>query len=139
MKVASKTRNLQISPRKLRLVANLIRGMQVTQAKHLLVSTNKKAANLVYDGLASAIANAQNNNNLRLGHLAVDEIRVDEGSRLKRYKPRAKGVAGKIIHRRSHLTIVVSDQKKESDKDKSKKIATDRTRTKSKLKSKESK
>jgi len=115
MKVRVKTRNLPISPLKLRLVANLIRNLPVTEAKYLLAATNKKAADLIYASLSSAIANAQNNHNLPEHSLIVDEIRVDEGMRLKRYKPRAKGIAGRILRRRSHLTIMLADQKPASN------------------------
>lgn len=113
MKVQAKARRLPISARKLRLVADMVRGMDVPQAQLLLRSTNKKAADMVYATIKSASANAENNYNLNPKSLRIEEIRVDEGSTLKRMRPRAKGASAAILHRSSHLVVSVTDAKAE--------------------------
>ncbi len=112
MKVQVKARGLAISARKLRLVADMVRGMDVAPAQHLLLATNKKAADMVLSALKSASANAENNYNLTKTSLRIDEIRVDEGSTLKRSRPRAKGSSSAIFHRSSHLVVTVADDKR---------------------------
>ncbi len=111
MKVQAKARRLPISARKLRLVADMVRGMDVPAAQLLLRSTNKKAADMVHATIKSASANAENNYNLNPKTLRIEEIRVDEGSTLKRMRPRAKGASAAILHRSSHLVVSVSDAK----------------------------
>lgn len=113
MKVQAKARRLPISARKLRLVADMVRGMDVVAAQMLLRSTNKKAAEMVYATIKSASANAENNYNLSSKLLRIEEIRVDEGSTLKRMRPRAKGASAAILHRSSHLVVSVTDAKQE--------------------------
>ena len=112
MKVSAHTKYLKISARKLRLSADLVRGMKVTDASDLLRVTNKKSAVMVSDTLKSAVANAENNLNLAKRNLMIDEIKVDEGPVLKRMRPRARGSAGAILHRMAHLTVTVSDDQK---------------------------
>jgi large subunit ribosomal protein L22 len=111
MKVQAKTRQLPISARKLRLVADMVRGKDVVAAQQLLRVTHKKAADMVYSTLKSASANAENNYNLNPKTMRIDEIRVDEGSTLKRMRPRAKGASSAILHRSSHLVITLTDAK----------------------------
>ena len=110
MKVQAQAKYLKISARKLRLGADLVRGMKVVEATDLLRVTNKKAAVLVGDTLKSAVANAENNLNLAKRNLSIAEIKVDEGPMLKRMRPRARGAAGAILHRMAHLTIVLTDE-----------------------------
>ncbi len=110
MKVQAKSKYLKISAQKLRLVADLVRDMDVLPAQSLLANTNKKAAGLVGDTLKSAVANAENNLNKSRKKLKIDEIRVDEGPKLKRFRPRARGSAGRIEHKMAHLTIILDDQ-----------------------------
>lgn len=109
MKVAAKSRYLKISPQKLRQAAALARNQQAGEAMDVLRVTNKKAAGIVYETLKSAMANAENNHNLNSRNLTVDEIRVDTGPKLKRYRPRSRGMAHKIIHPMSHLTVILDD------------------------------
>ncbi len=109
MKVQVKAKYLKISAQKLRLAADLVREMDAVQAQNLLTNTNKKAAGLVNDALKSGIANAENNLNLSRKKLRIHEIRVDEGPKLKRFRPRARGMAGRIEHKMAHLTIVLDD------------------------------
>lgn len=112
MKVQVKARGLAISARKLRLVADMVRDMDVVPAQQLMLATNKKAADMVLSALKSASANAENNYNLSRNNLRIDEIRVDEGSTLKRSRPRAKGSSSAIFHRSSHLVVTVADDKR---------------------------
>ncbi len=111
MKVQAQSKYLRISARKLRLAADLVRGMNVAAAQTLLSVTNKKAAVYVSATIKSATANAENNYNLDRHKLVIDEIRVDEGPTLKRMRPRAKGASSAILHRSSHLVVGLSDAK----------------------------
>ncbi len=98
----------KISPFKVRLVADQIRLKSVDEALNLLTFSNKKAANLVKKVLNSAISNAENNDGLDIDELKVSSIFVDEGSTMKRIRPRAKGRANRILKRSSHITVGVS-------------------------------
>lgn len=99
-----------ISPQKVRLVADLVRGLPVEKALETLQYTNKKAAVLVKKVLESAIANAENNYGLDIDELTVSKIFVDAGPTLKRVRPRARGRADRIIKRSSHITVAVAEQ-----------------------------
>jgi len=112
MNVSAQAKYLRISARKLRLNADLIRGIRVVEAENLLAATPKKGSIMVAEALKSAVANAENNHNLRKSGLRVAEIRVDEGPTTKRFRPRSKGMAHPILHRMSHLTVVLTDQAK---------------------------
>jgi large subunit ribosomal protein L22 len=109
MKTQAVAKYLKISPRKLRLSADLVRGRRIVEAENILAATPKKGAVMVSDALKSAVANAENNHNLRKNSLAIAEIRVDEGPKLKRFRPRSRGSASPILHRMAHLTVIVSD------------------------------
>jgi len=104
---------VRVSPRKARQVVDLIRGKSVKDAKYILKLTPRGAAPLVGKVLASAVANAENNNDMSAEDLYVARAFVDEGPTLKRFKPRAMGRASKIRKRTSHITVSV-DQRKES-------------------------
>jgi len=110
MQVTAKANYLRISPRKLRLSADLVRGNRVIQADYILAATPKKGAVMVADALKSAVANAENNYNLRKSALYIAEIKVDEGPRTKRFRPRSRGMAHPILHRMAHLTVILTDQ-----------------------------
>ena len=99
---------LRISPRKARLAAGLIRGKTVPQATNQLQFCNMKGGRLLQKTLDSAVANAETQLDLRRENLIVEEVRVDEGPRLKRAKPKNKGGRHAIIKRTSHFTVVVS-------------------------------
>lgn len=129
MKVQAKSKYLKISASKLRLNADVVRGMSVLQAFDTLVNANQKAAGLLYDTLKSAVANAENNLNLKKSSLVIDEIRVDQGPKLKRFRPRARGSASRILHPMAHLTIVVSDQPNAALKQPEKTTAQQKPRT----------
>lgn len=104
---------VRVSPRKARQVVDLIRGKSVSEAKAILQLTPRGAAPLVGKVLASAVANAENNNDMVADDLVVVRAYVDEGPTLKRFKPRAMGRATRIRKRTSHITISV-DERKES-------------------------
>lgn len=104
-------RYIRISPRKVKVVIDLIRGKQVDQALAILMYTPKSAAPVVEKLLASAIANAENNLSMDRENLYVAEVYANEGPTLKRYWPRSHGRADQILKRTSNITIVL-DQKK---------------------------
>ncbi|CAD6511289.1 50S ribosomal protein L22 [Candidatus Profftia tarda] len=109
METYAKHSHARSSAQKVRLIANLIRGKNVSKALELLVYANKKAAGLVKKVLESAIANAEHNDGADIDDLKVIKIFVDEGPSMKRMMPRAKGRADRILKRTSHITVVVSD------------------------------
>jgi len=100
-----------MSSKKLRLVANLIRGAQVDSALNQLRFANKKAAEPIAKLLKSAIASAKNDFALDEHNLFVKEIRVDEGGMLKRWTPKAHGSATPIRRRLSHISIILGEVK----------------------------
>ena len=106
-------RSSRISPQKARLVADQVRGLPVSRALDLLKFSDKKAAHIIYKVLWSATANAENNNGADIDELKVHRIMVDTAPVLKRFAARAKGRGAQIIKRNSHITVVVSDGKKD--------------------------
>jgi large subunit ribosomal protein L22 len=116
MQIKAIYRGARISAFKCREVTRAIRGMPVSAALDLLAFTPKKAALLVAKTLKSAIANAENNANLRADKLTVHEATVGEGPTMKRFRPRARGSAGPILKRTSHIRIVVCDDVESPDR-----------------------
>src|SRR5213594_4636138 len=110
MEVRSTFKYARISPFKAREVTREIQGLPVSAALDLLAFTPKKAAFLIGKTLKSAIANAENNANLKPDGLVVKEATVGEGPTLKRIMPRARGSASRILKRTSHIRIVLSDE-----------------------------
>ena len=102
-------RTIHISPQKLNLVAQLIRGKKVSAAMADLSFSRKRIARDVRKTLESAVANAENNHQLDVDELIVAEAYVGKSIVLKRFKPRARGRVGRILKRFSHLTIVVRE------------------------------
>ena len=100
-------RHVRISPMKARRVVNLVRGLPARQALTVLRFAPQAASDQVYKVLASAIANAENNERLDPDALLVSEAFVDEGPTLKRFRPRAQGRAYRIRKRTCHITIAV--------------------------------
>jgi large subunit ribosomal protein L22 len=100
-------RHVRISPNKARRVVNLVRGLPARQALTVLQFAPQAASEQVYKVLASAIANAENNERLDPDALLVSEAFVDEGPTLKRFRPRAQGRAYRIRKRTCHITIAV--------------------------------
>ena len=110
MLVRSTTKYARISPKKARLVVREIQGLPVSDALDALKYTPKKSARLIFKTLESAIANAENNHELSADELIVKEAVVGEGPTLKRFKPRARGSAGAIRKRQSHIFITLTDE-----------------------------
>ncbi len=110
MEAKAIAKTIRIAPRKVRLVIDLIRGKQVGEAFAILKHTDKGSAPVVEKVLKSAIANAEHNYNMDVNGLVVKEAYVNAGSTLKRFRPRAKGRAGLINKRTSHITIVVAEK-----------------------------
>lgn len=99
----------RLSPQKMRLVADQIRGLPVDRALNILTFSNKKGAEIVKKVLESAIANAEHNDGADIDELKVSSIYVDVGPTLKRLRPRARGRADRLIKRMSHLTVTVAE------------------------------
>lgn len=104
------SRDVRVAPRKVRLVADLVRGKSVKDALGLLAITNKAAKTPVEKIIKSAAANAVNNFGMDASKLYIAEIQVGDGLKIKRYIPRAKGSASGIIKRNSHISIVVKER-----------------------------
>ena len=101
------TRNIRVSPQKLNLVAQLIRGKKADQAVHMLQFSSKRIARDVKKVLESAIANAENNHGLDPDTLVVAEAYVGDGLVMKRFLARGRGHSARLEHTFSNLTIVV--------------------------------
>ena len=110
MEVRSIYKYARISPFKVREITREIQGLQASAALDLLAFTPKKAAFLIGKTLKSAIANAENNANLKPDTLVVKEAIVGEGPTFKRIMARARGSASRILKRTSHIRIVLSDE-----------------------------
>ena len=110
MDVNAIIKGVRISPIKLRLTADMIRGKKVSEAKNIVNNYNSKPARIIKKALDSVVANAVNNNNLDESKLYVKEIRVDMGQTLKRRVPGSRGSIDKNDHRTSHINIVVTER-----------------------------
>jgi large subunit ribosomal protein L22 len=110
MQIRSIYRGARISAFKCREVTREIQGLPVAKALDLLAFTPRKAARLVAKTLKSAVANAENNANLRAEKLVVQEAVVGEGPTIKRFRPKARGSAGPIRKRTSHIRIILTDE-----------------------------
>ncbi len=109
MEVSAKLTNAPLSAQKGRLVADQIRGLSVEKAIQTLAFSPKKAAHVLKKVLESAIANAEHNEGADIDELKVSAIFVDEGPTYKRMRARAKGRGTRILKRRAHITVTVSD------------------------------
>ena len=110
MQVISTYKYAKVSAFKAREVTREIQGLPVAAALDILAFTPRKAAAMVAKTLKSAVANAENNNNLRVDKLVVKEAVVGEGPTAKRSQPKARGSAGPILKRTSHIRIVLTDE-----------------------------
>ena len=113
MQTYAKFRYAHISPQKCRLVADVIRGQNVGLALSTLRFMPKKGADLVLKALESAVANAEHNHGADIDELKVAAIMVDTAPLMKRFAARAKGRGNRIVKRTSHITVRVSDGRKE--------------------------
>ena len=112
MQTSAVLRGVRLSEQKGRLVADQVRGLPVDQALNLLAFSPKKGAVIIRKLLESAIANAENNNKADIDLLSVKSIIVNQGMRLKRMKPRARGRADRIIKPTCHIEIILSEGSK---------------------------
>ena len=110
IQVRAVAKYIRTAPRKMRLVADLIRGKSAQEAWSILEFTPKRAAGPMKKCLESALANAQNNNDIPPDSLRVHRVMVDEGPTLKRFTPRARGRASAIKKRTCHITVVVAPE-----------------------------
>jgi large subunit ribosomal protein L22 len=104
-------KNYRQSPRKVRLVADLVRGKRADESLLTLEFTPKRASETVSQLIESAVANAMNNDNKKRENLFISEITVDEGFTLRRHRPRARGRASRIRKRTSHITVTLAEKK----------------------------
>ena len=109
MEIVAKLNNLRISPRKVRLVAGLVRGKTAAEARAFLSFCVKKGALPFKKLFDSAVANAKNNFHLKEEELCVASIKVDEGRKLKRWRARARGRACRIEKKTSNITLCLTD------------------------------
>jgi large subunit ribosomal protein L22 len=110
MEVRAEHKFIMISPQKLRLVCDQVRGMSAIQAKAVLEFMPQKGAGIISKTLASAMANAENNFDLNPTDLYIAQIYANEGSRLKRFTAGARGRYKPRVKRTSHLTIVLAER-----------------------------
>jgi len=101
-------RFVRVTPQKARRIGDLIRGLEVDEALALLKFAPQAVASNFYKLVESAVANAETTEELDRGNLVISQVHVDEGPTMKRWRPRAKGAANRILKRSSHLTVVVT-------------------------------
>ena len=110
MEARATLKHARISPRKVKIVLDLIRGKDADVAMGILQNTPRSASEYLVKLLGSAVANAENNHHMDASKLYVSECYVCPGPTLKRMMPRAKGSGDRILKRTSHVTIVVSER-----------------------------
>jgi large subunit ribosomal protein L22 len=110
MEAKAHLKYVRISPRKVKIVCDLIRGKDTKMAKAILAQTPKAAAELMLKLLNSAVANAENNHDMDPDNLYVSETYANPGPILKRIMPQARGRAYRINKRTSHITVIVSEK-----------------------------
>lgn len=104
-------KNYRQSPRKVRLVADLVRGKRADESLRTLEFTPKRASRALSKLIESALANAKDSANKNPNELFVSEITVDEGFTIKRFRPRARGRAARIRKRTSHIAVTLGEKK----------------------------
>ena len=109
MKSKAVAKYVRVSPRKVRLIMDQIRGKKVQEALNLLSYTPQKGALILKKLLDSAVANAEQNSDTDVDKLYIERIFADEGPSLKRFRPRAMGRATRILKRTSHLTVILDE------------------------------
>ena len=110
MEVKSSLNNLRTAPRKVRLVADLVRNKNIQNAKSLLEVTPNKSSDVILKLLNSALASAVNNFKLEESDLYISKITVDEGPKLKRWHPMSRGRAYPILKRTSNITLILNQR-----------------------------
>jgi len=109
MGAIAKARYVRISPKKARLVADMVRGRDLEEAKNMLSFTNKKAGRLILKLLMSAQANVETTTDFDIDRLVIRRITVDDGFRYKRFRPCPMGRASQILKRTSHITVELAE------------------------------
>lgn len=115
MQVKASLKNYRRSARKVREIANVLRGMKIEKAVHQLMVWDKGSCQDLLNLLKSAVANAENNFKIKEENLYIAEIRVNEGATMKRWRPRAHGRAAQILKRTCHVELTL-DEKQEVEK-----------------------
>lgn len=110
MEVRASAQRVRISPRKARLVVDMVRGKKVTDAIQLMKFVPNRAAEDIEKLLKSVAANAENNYDLDPEELWIKEIFADDASQLRRFKPKARGRVGKILRRSCHITVIAEER-----------------------------
>jgi len=110
MEVSARAKQVRISPRKVRLVLEILPGKRVDDALNLLRFVPTSGARLVAKVVKSAAANAENNFQLAPEGLRIKAAWADEAPRYKRMRPRARGRANRVLHRTSHITVIVEEE-----------------------------
>ncbi len=110
MQVKATAKYVRMSPRKVRLVIDAVRGKPVDEALATLKFLPNAAARAVAKVVESAVANAENNYQLAPDELYIERIYADEGPTLKRFRPRSRGRVSPILKRSSHITVVVGEK-----------------------------
>ncbi len=110
MEVRAIAKNTGASPRKIRLLVDMVRGKKVDEALAMLKFTPSPTAMIVAKVIKSAVANAESVYQMSSSDLIITRIFADEAPTMKRYRPRARGRVGHILKRSSHLTVIVSEQ-----------------------------
>ncbi len=123
MSVIAVAKGVRMSPRKVGVVASLVRGRTVADAVVILSHTSRRAALPVKKAIESAKANAENNHNYKADTLRITEISVSPGARIKRYRPAAHGRALPFMRRSSHIRVVVDGEVRAPKKTTTKKEA----------------
>ncbi len=111
MEVRALTKNVRISPEKARHISRLLQGKSASEALAIVELTPRKAGRLLGDTLRSAVANAENNFDLNRNELCVKAALVSPGPIIKRFRAKARGSAGRIRKRTSHLEVILTDNK----------------------------
>ena len=110
MAVRAMVKNISVSPKKMRRVVDTVRGKRVEDALEILTFLTSPAAREVAKVVKSAANNAENNNMMAQGDLKIVEIHADAGTTLKRFRPRSRGRASRILKRSCHITVVVDEE-----------------------------
>lgn len=110
MEARAIVRNVRMTPRKVKLIADLIRGKDAGTAMAIIMNTPKAASEVMAKLLKSAVANAENNHNMNTDKLFVKMVHVAPGPIMKRVRPRAQGRAFRILKRTSHITLVLAEK-----------------------------
>jgi len=113
MEARAQARYVRVSPRKARMVLNMIRGQEVERAREILEFSDRNISEVIEKCLNSAVANAERDG-VKVENLVVRTTYADEGPTIKRFRPRSKGMAHPILKRTSHITVIVGTREEAS-------------------------